>query len=75
MESIRASTKRCTVRIWGREQEGGLGMRWGLGCGVVWKREQEWGAEMGRDKSPPADSGSFCEAVGLVSEAHGESPE
>lgn len=29
------------------------------------------GGKMGKDKGPPADSGSFCEAVGVVSEAHG----
>lgn len=26
---------------------------------------------MGKGRGPPADSGSFCEAVGVVSEAHG----
>lgn len=43
---------------------------WDGGWGVVvsWKRHR---TEMGQGQSPPADSGSFCEAVGLVSEAHG----
>lgn len=26
---------------------------------------------MDKNRGPPADSGSFCEAVGVVSEAHG----
>lgn len=35
---------------------------------------QKWGIEMGKDKGPPAHSGSFCEAVGVVSEAREVEP-
>lgn len=47
--------------------KGVLGRGW---AHQVENREQKWGAEIGKDKGPPADSGSFCEAVGVVSEAH-----
>lgn len=52
----------------------GRGSGSGMGVGVVGKTQnRSGGTEMG-GQSPPADSGSFCEAEGLVSEAHGVEP-
>lgn len=73
---MRGSTKCSSVRIWERGRKGVWAWDGGWlveSCGK--DTEQKWGTEMGKDKSPPADSGSFCKAVGLVSEAYGGSPE
>lgn len=40
--------------------------------GQVEETPQKWGTKMG--KGPPAHSGSFCEAVGVVSEAREVEP-
>lgn len=48
----------------GVEWEQGLGKEWQ----VQWKRHKV--GQMDKGKGPPADSGSFCEAEGVVSEAY-----